>query len=588
MDISVFLQTLNKTSLAHMPDNTTVPVPTQVTVENDRLANQSAYRLVAKIDRAAIPEGTLTLDFLPHFFTGEEGEDGYMVFPGNMLCRFRGHANVVKQATSPIMPLFGAKTEQFCFAGIITGDRADSIVMAHIEDGTYRTYPRFLLDGDTAPEDLAVTYIFLTGEDADYSGMARAYRAMRLANGLVPLSERVKAYPALGYAVDAPYIRIRMGWKPVPSPVPEQTLDTEPPMHVACDCAKVEELMEHMQAAGIDKAELCLVGWNVRGHDGRWPQALPVEEDIGGETGLRHLIEKAKSMGYQITCHTNNSDAYRIADCFSEDLVRKNKDGSLQRGGTWSGGNMYNTCPQAMAQINRQMLDDVADLGFHGLHYIDVIGVVPPRKCADPKHPVNRTEDVQWNRELFQYAKEKLGGISSEGAFDHLSDVLDYGLYIHFGGNRKDPLCDEDIPLWQMVYHGSILHNPSTNTVNYPLKDADALLEEVEFGGRPSFYYYSRFVTESAGRKNWMGEVDMRCTTPEEMDESVAALKRAYTEYKTRRDLQYCFMDRHEKIADNVYRVTYSNGTLILVNRGEKTYEDENITLAGKSYRILR
>ncbi len=578
MCIRTFVEHLDTTSYAHRTDGTTVSVPTQIIAKDDRI--------IATIARDSIPTDTNTLDFLPAFFTGQEGEDGYMVFPGNMLCRFRGHADVEKQATSPLMPLFGAKTKDFTFAGIITGDRADSIVMAHIRDGKYRTYPRFLLDGDGAPENVEVTYIFLTGEDADYSGMARAYRHMRLANGLVPLRERAKDRPALAYAVEAPYIRIRMGWKPVPSPVPEQTLDTEPPMYTACDCAKVEELLDEMQAAGIDKAELCLVGWNVRGHDGRWPQALPVEEGIGGEAGLRHLIEKAKSMGYQITCHTNNSDAYRIADCFTEDLVRKSKDGSLQRGGTWSGGNMYNTCPKAADEINRQMLDDVAVLGFRGLHYIDVIGVVPPRKCADPNHPMTRTEDVQWNRELFRYATEKLGGISSEGAFDHLSDVLDYGLYIHFGGNRKDPLCDEDIPLWQLVYHGSILHNPSTNTVNYPIKDADALLEEVEFGGRPSFYYYSRFVTESAGRKNWMGDEDMRCGTPTEMADGVAALSRAYAEYKTRRDLQYCFMDKHEKLADGVYRVTYDDGTVVLVNRGEAMYEPEK--LAGKSYRIVR
>lgn len=576
MCIMQFLKTLDTCSIARLTDGTLLSVPTEVTAGKDRLT--------ARIPKERIPAGTQTLDFLPAFFTGQEGEDGYMVFPGNMLCRFTGHEDIKKQACSPVMPLFGAKTEQFCFAGIITGDRADSIVMADIENGLYRTYPRFQLEGDGAPEDPAVEYRFLTGEDADYSGMARAYREKRLAEGLIPLRDRVKNRPALAYAVESPYIRIRMGWKPVPSPVPEQTLETEPPMFTACDCSQVEKLLDEMHAAGIDKAELCLVGWNVRGHDGRWPQALPVEEGIGGEAALRKLITKAQSMGYQITCHTNNSDAYRIADCFDEGFIRKNKDGSLQKGGTWSGGNMYNTCPKATWELSRNMLDQVAELGFRGLHYIDVVSVVPPKKCADPNHPLTRTEDAVWYNKLFRYASDKLGGIASEGGFDHMSDVLDYGLYIHFGGNRTSPLCDEDIPLWQMVYHGSILHNPSTNTVNYPLKEADSLLEEIEFGGRPSFYYYSRFVTESAQRKNWMGTVDMRCGTPEEMAESVDALRRSYREYQTRKALQYCYMDKHEKLADGVYRVTYSDGTVILVNRGDAPYEAEN--LAGKSYRI--
>ena len=565
-------------SMAQLADGSLQPVFTEIiAVEN---------RLTARIPKEQIPENTRYLDFLPAFFTGHEGEDGYMVFPGNMLCRFSGHENVRKQACSPVMPLFGAKTESFCFAGIVTGDREDSIIMAHIEDGIYRAYPRFLLEGDGAPEDLTVEYIFLTGGDADYSGMARAYRQMRLDSGLVPLRERIRNRPELAYAADAPYIRIRMGWKPVPSPVPEQTPETEPPMFTACGCDQTAKLMDEMKAAGIDKAEFCLVGWNVRGHDGRWPQALPVEEGIGGEEGLRALIAKAQSMGYQITCHTNSSDAYRIADCWDEGFVRQNRDGSLQKGGTWSGGQMYNTCPMATYDLSCRMLDQVHDLGFRGLHYIDVVSVVPPKKCCDPNHPLTRAEDRAWYQKIFRYAADKMGGTASEGGFDHMSEILDYGLYIHFGTNRSNPLCDEDIPLWQMVYHGIILHNPSTNTVNYPLKSVDSLLEEVEFGGRPSFYFYSRFVTESENRKNWMGTVDMRCGTPEETAESTAALARSYAEYKPRRDLQYCFMDRHEKLADGVYKVTYSDGTVILVNRSDIPYVPEE--LDAKSWRILR
>lgn len=573
-----FLKNMTPVSAARQKDGSVIAVPTDIKTEGGRL--------IARIQKEQIPPDTAALDFLPDFFVGQEGEDGYMIFPGNMLCWFCGHENVMRAACSPIMPLFGAKTAAFCFAGIITGNREDSVVMADIRDGEYRAYPRFQLEEDGAPEDLQVEYVFLTGEDADYSGMARTYRQMRFAAGLLPLKERVQNRPVLAYAVDAPYIRIRMGWKPVPSPVPEQTPETEPPMFTACDCGQVGRLLDAMQNAGIDKAELCLVGWNIRGHDGRWPQAFPVEEAIGGEAGLRALIAKAQAMGFQITCHTNNSDAYAIADCWDEGFVRKNKDTSIQKGGTWSGGQMYNTCPMATFERSRDMLDQVYGLGFRGLHYIDVVSVVPPKKCYDPDHPLSRAEDRAWYTKLFRYAAEKMGGIASEGGFDHMSDVLDYGLYIHFGGNRNHPLCDEDIPLWQMVYHGTILHNPSTNTVNYPLKPVDSLLEEVEFGGRPSFYYYSRFVTESENRKNWMGTVDMRCGTEEELTQSVAALAQSYEEYKTRRDLQYCFMDRHEKLADGVYRVTYSDGTVILVNRGDTPWEPEN--LAGKSYKILR
>jgi hypothetical protein len=43
------------------------------------------------------------------------------------------------------------------------------------------------------------------------------------------------------------------------------------------------------------RAQLCLVGWNQKGHDGRWPQIFPVEEALGGEEKLRRLIRKARA-----------------------------------------------------------------------------------------------------------------------------------------------------------------------------------------------------------------------------------------------------------------------------------------------------
>ncbi|MBQ4159669.1 MAG: hypothetical protein IJD83_01945, partial [Clostridia bacterium] len=71
-----------------------------------------------------------------------------------------------------------------------------------------------------------------------------------------------------------------MAWKPVPCTIAEQTPENEPDVHVACTFDDVIKVMEAYKKAGVSKAEFCLVGWNMKGHDGRWPQILPVEESI--------------------------------------------------------------------------------------------------------------------------------------------------------------------------------------------------------------------------------------------------------------------------------------------------------------------
>ena len=152
---------------------------------------------------------------------------------------------------------------------------------AKVENGVYSLIP--YLSACTLYEDISLLLITLPGANADYSAMARCYRNYLLKNGLCTrLSERAKTRPILKYLAEAPEIRIRMGWKPAPSPVAHQTPENEPEMKVACTFADVERLIAELQAQGVEKASLCLVGWNKSGHDGRYPQIFPVEEKLGG------------------------------------------------------------------------------------------------------------------------------------------------------------------------------------------------------------------------------------------------------------------------------------------------------------------
>ena len=189
------------------------------------------------------------------------------------------------------------------------------------------------------------------------------------------------------YAAESPEIRIRLGWKPAPPVVLEQTVKNEPDMKVACDFERVKDLIDELKRQGVDKAEICLVGWNSGGHDERYPQIFPVEKKLGGEEKLRELISYVKENGYQIVCHTNSTDCYSIADTFSEDIVCKTPDGRLVENDTpWSGGRMYHLCPIKALDYAEKDLPKVARLGFEGLHYIDVMSVVPLRECYDKNH----------------------------------------------------------------------------------------------------------------------------------------------------------------------------------------------------------
>jgi hypothetical protein len=435
----------------------------------------------------------------------------------------------------------------------------------------------------------------LEGEDATYSGMGRLYRKMQIDNGvIVPLKERVKDRPELKYVVENPEVRIRQCWKPVPTPVLDQTPENEPALRVKVTFKRVKDIIDQMIRQGV-KAELCLVGWNLKGHDGRFPTHLPPEPELGGETALRDLIKYAQSNGFQIVPHICTCDAYKVSEDWNEDDVAKYPDGSLSTHAVYGSGRMYNMCYKVAYEKNAQKLHDaLVDLGFRGILYNDVYSIVPPTVCDDPNHPVNSKEAQMWGRRTLEDGARKLGGVASEGGYDHFASILDYSLYAIFSDSYENvnvkPMRDAYIPLWHIVYNGTILSCPISSCVNYTVKEPSIAMKQLEYGGHPTYYFYSAHRDDAA---NWMGgrtktgvSKDLLCGTQQELEEAVAAIKKGCDHLAEYGYLQYEFMEDHCELAPDVFRTIWSDGTELICNYTDKTftYKNENVEPEGYRY----
>ena len=360
-------------------------------------------------------------------------------------------------------------------------------------------------------------------------------------------------------------------------------------MHVAVTFERVGEILDALKKEGVEKAEICLVGWNLRGHDGRYPQMFPVESALGGEEGLKRLIEKAQDMGYQIVCHTNSTDCYSIAeDWDAEKLPIVTRDGQLASHAFWSGGKMYDLCPHAAWRFAERDLPRVAQLGFKGLHYIDVISVVPPRSCFSPNHPATKREYVTIMRRIMSLSAGLFGGFMSEGCYDFCAGELDYGLYAAFNMlTHTHPLCDRLVPLWQLVYHGIILSNPTIETINYPIKGDAARLKVFEYGGRPTFYLYSKFVNNKKV-VNWMDAADLTCGDEADLARTAKIIAQADREHRPLNHLQTQFIDRHEYLTDQVTVTTYEGGERMVCNASDAPFDFEGHAVPPRGWLLVK
>lgn len=534
-------------------------------------------RAIASLKKEALPKDSEYVDFLYDAYHSTACESGFMLAPrgtkegGTVLCKFHERDEDIEYISdSNYMPIFGFGTDERCVFAVVTGMRYDYRIVMGVKDGEYYIYPRFFVDSKNCFEDISID-LYELPVGSDYNDMAAIYRELKNPK---PLKEKVAEYPAVKYALEAPELRVRLCWKPVPSPVLVQTEENEPDVIIGCTLKRLKDILDGLKSHGIDKCEVCLVGIETRGHDGRWPQLLPIEEAIGGEDALREICAYGQSLGFQMVAHTNSTDMYEISRYWNKDDVIIKRDGEYSYDPiNWGGGRPWHICPECVVKHTEEHYRILREMGFRGLHYIDVVTNFSPRSCFNPLHPLTSEDTAEIYRGFGRRAREDFGGFQSEGGFDFAADVLDFCLYTCYNlYTNPHPLFDETIPFWQLVYHGSILANPSAETVNYIIKGEKCHLKFIEYGGRPAMYINSKYVDEG-GCGNWMGEIDLLCATEEMLESTLGNLKKVYDEYSILNYLQYEKMIRHEKVAEGVYRVTYSDGTKITVDYNEEKYE---------------
>ncbi len=533
----------------------------------------------------------------PSFARANDGEEGYFVAEDGLLYGFKhaGMKEYKRDAKNLRLSMSCIKTEQGAYLVIAKSLQFESIQTYRHKEGKYSFSYEYDLSKCGAYEPLIIDFYPMPKGADDYSAMARRYREYLIETDQMPkmLKERVGENEHLVYAAKAPEIRIRQGWKPVPTPVEHQTLENEPEMRVAMTFDQVKDLIDELKRQGVDNAQLCLVGWNHKGHDGRYPTVFPVEPALGGEEKLRECIAYGEANGYRVVGHTNRTDIYEISSDWNDGAdAAKNPDGSLQKNRAWSGGLMYNICyKQSHDKYFLGYEPKIAELGFRGLEYVDVLSIIKPHVCYDPTHPCTRREGVEYANKMLQGLRDMFGGSQSEGGCYFVAKSLDYAMYVTMALNRltnkeKYPHIDDYAPIWHIVFNGYLLHNPASQTVNFTLKEPAYALRNVEYAARPMFYFYSAFVDNP--KKNWMGTADLTYKDKADLEKSVAAIKRGYDEFKKWEHLQFETLEQHDKLAEGVYCSTYSDGTRVVVNYSKKPYLFEDVEVAAENYAIIK
>lgn len=414
------------------------------------------------------------------------------------------------------------------------------------------------VDKTIIQQDFEVRYAFLSGDKADYSGMAEEYRNYLLGHGGINKAVISDAYP-LG-------LNVLMGAEKDGVIFKEYIKMT--------DFEQLIEMLDTLKANGVEGADVVLDSWNKGWND--WEYWGP-DSHLGGNSGLKKL---SKYVG------ENNNLSIYLESYFSsanDNTSNFNEEDDVAYGGinieisfNVDGFQTYMLNPFASFKRNEAFLKKLKKYDNIGIAYVDI-----PKFCYPDYnylHPYTKKETAEQLSLLLKSTKDAGKDVACAGANQYV-----YGNTDFFYDLREDAfglaITDYSVPFVEMVFSGLIPYcTEGAGNLAYDLQTQK--LKWIEYGSQP----YFRLTYESALNLRDTGRALLFSSTFEDW---LPIVLDTYNEFKDSFSSIYGHqMTDHKILSDDVRKVTYDNGVIIYINYGNSDVSFEGINIPANNYVI--
>jgi len=548
--------------------------------------------------------GVYYIELFPCFEAAKESEDGYAFLPDGcgILCEFGSdRQNAFLQywdIYSPLetdmdvikdngdngilcasVPVYGMKKGGKAFAGIITGGEGDSKIAfapAGHRVRMYRTYPAFyfrrrnvlvVTAGNTSKEivrieknpvktDFSVQYCLLSGEKANYSGMAAAYRDYLESHSLLNAAVKKNDWP-----VSVDFVMT----------VKEKQMFFSK-TNIMTDFKTTENVLEELNRGGVTGIQTILYGWQKDGY-GVNPSHNSLSSAIGGLQGLKELSKGMSKYGGKLFladdyCYGQNrvngfaSGKQAVCDMNQLVLSNKTKDSFLVN-------------PSLSKGMLSESIDRLEDSGISGIAF-EKTGKLLYENYKRGKE-LSRFETSEIWKDMTASSAKAFGSAAAEGGNSYM-----YGNTERlFGLPGKDSeyfRLGTQVPFLQIVLHGSIYY--SSEYLNLSADPTESKLRCIEYGSMPSVVLTDK---DAELLKNTVLSVIFTSNT-EQWSRYIKDLYRELNPVLS--PLSAEKITEHIRLTNEVVQVKYQNGTSIYINYGEKEYSDGIVTVAPQDYYV--
>ncbi len=413
------------------------------------------------------------------------------------------------------------------------------------------------VESDRMHTDLQVRYCLLSGDEANYSGMANAYREYLLENELVTPQDC--SYQTRVDFLGSEREEFLMGT----TAVTMTTVDN------------VRDIYAELQAAGVQNVLTVYKGWQSGGLYDLPITSYKADSSIGGTSALTDLIQDSAEEGYSIYLyndallvnHDTNATTYNVMKMVNKRTFELEVNGEV-----------YDTFYYLLPSVTNTYLTKFAkDYTDEGVSTLALAGITTTLFSYSSKGSYySRTDTMGAFADTVAALTDSTTlALETPNAFlwQYASAFLDMPL-----GSSDYLYVDAEIPFLSMVLKGIL--PMYSEYVNFEANKTENFLQMVESGIYPSFYV----TWEDSSQLIYTNSKDLYSLKYSSYSDTIIdydAQLRALAE-----QVEGAYIVAHETLENGLVKVSYSNGIAVFVNYTENALTADGVTVEALSYKV--
>lgn len=577
----------------------------------------------AEVDIANITEKDnviYSLDLLPYFGAGSTTDSGYIFVPDgsgalinfnnkksnvetykeNIYGRdatFSSNQNPVKREDIK-MPVFGIKNGENAFLAVVDKGDSQGSISANVsgikssfnnvftsfdirkndsftvgQSGMSARTTKLYQKGKPRIDGCKINYYLLQGKEADYTGMAKSYREyLKTEKGLTESKEiKPQMYLDLYGAV-----RKQKSILGIP-------FNTIQPLTTYKDAI---DILKTLKQSKVNDIVVNYHDWNSDAIDSKIATSAATIGKLGGSKGFKKLVSYSKDnniklfpqvdflkfssgkFGFLKMSNQTKTLGVVPATIFDYSLSTYFRDRSKPEYNLLAPNKLNNV----IDKFNKSYKDyEIGGIGLDSLTSLVYSDFTQSRLST-------RAETERKWIDSLNLMKKDIGSVEASAPNAYALPYVDYILDVPSDSSHYY-IEDETIPFYQMVIRG--IKPYSIEAFNFSADKDIQLLKAIETGANPHYVWIGEDTTVlketkyeglySSDYKSWMDTAVSDYET----------IKNLYTK------IQGSTIDKHEKLADGVFKTTFGSGASVIVNYSDNEYWIGNAIIPSKKYKIM-